>query len=106
MKFRKIVFVLAKTLGFIAGPTTLVASPEQVRCETDEDFTRRIRASLINDKSLSVRARHIKIVTSGGVTTISGPVANPEEKSKIEELSQSVLGKVRLIKNNLEVTTK
>lgn len=103
MKVCKIMFTFAKVIALGLWPVALFATMEQINCEADADLTRRIRASLINDKSLSVRAKNIKIHTQKGITTLSGPVASDEEKIKIEAFGQSIPGKRRNVKNNLHI---
>src|ERR1700675_403251 len=41
---------------------------------TDRDLAKRIRASIVDDKSLSTYAHNIKIVAQDGKVTLKGPV--------------------------------
>jgi len=51
------------------------------------DVTAGIRRAVMDDKSLSTSAHNIKIVTSGDVVTLRGPVASADEKKRIEALA-------------------
>jgi osmotically-inducible protein OsmY len=58
------------------------------------DVTAGIRKAVLEDKSLSTSAHNIKIVTDGDVVTLRGPVANAEEKKRVEALAvKSATGK-------------
>ncbi len=58
----------------------------------DRAITRKIRAQIIKDKSLSTYAHNIKIITQDGKVTLKGPVRSPEEKAAIEEKASAVAG--------------
>jgi hyperosmotically inducible protein len=51
------------------------------------DVTAGIRRAVLDDKSLSMSAHNIKIVTEGDVVTLRGPVESAEEKKRIEALA-------------------
>jgi hyperosmotically inducible protein len=71
-------------------------SPEDMRVTAD------IRRAIMKDKSLSVSAHNIKIITAGAQVTLRGPVNTPEEKEKIARLARSVAGNAK-VENQLEV---
>jgi osmotically-inducible protein OsmY len=50
--------------------------------------TASIRKAVIADKSLSVSAHNVKIVTSGNTVTLRGPVASAAEKERIAALAR------------------
>jgi osmotically-inducible protein OsmY len=59
---------------------------------TDRDLSKRVRQSLMSDKSLSTYAHNIKIVARDGKVTLKGPVRSEEEKSAIEAKATEVAG--------------
>lgn len=69
---------------------------------TDRDLTKRVRQSLMSDKSLSTYAHNIKIVAQDGKVTLRGPVRSEEEKSAIETKATEVAGAGN-VTNELEV---
>jgi len=69
---------------------------------TDRDLAKRIRAAIVNDKSLSTYAHNVKIVTQDGKVTRKGPVRSEEEKSAIEAKATEIAGVGNVI-NQLEV---
>ena len=74
---------------------------------TPEDLklTQAIRQAVVKDKSLTMTAKNVKIITVGGKVTLRGPVNTAEEKMKINDLAKAAAGKVPL-DNQLEVKTK
>ncbi len=58
----------------------------------DLDLTKRIRRSIIADKSLSTYAHNVKIVTVNGSVTLNGVVRSEKEKSAIETKAVEVAG--------------
>ena len=67
-----------------AGATTPF---DQSNDQAAIDVTAGIRRAVMDDKSLSTSAHNIKIVTSGDVVTLRGPVASADEKKRIEALA-------------------
>lgn len=68
----------------------------------DRETTRKIRAAVMHDKSLSMYAHNIKIITQNGEVTLKGPVRSEEEKNAIEEKAATVAGKEH-VNNQIEV---
>jgi len=56
------------------------------------NLTQEIRKALMADKSLSINAKNVKIITANGVVTLRGPVNTPQEKATIEAKAQSIAG--------------
>jgi osmotically-inducible protein OsmY len=83
-----------------SGETT--TSGNQSNSPEDVKITAAIRRAIVKDHSLSATAKNVKIITSGGVVTLRGPVQNEAEKTKIAELAQSAADKAK-IDNQLEV---
>jgi hyperosmotically inducible protein len=61
-----------------------------------------VRRAITKDKSLSTKAHNVKLVASGGVVTLRGPVANSDEKAKVEQIAAAVAG-VSRVDNQLDV---
>jgi hyperosmotically inducible periplasmic protein len=59
----------------------------------DLDLTKRIRQSVIADKSLSTYAHNVKIVSVNGSVTLNGVVRTPDEKSAVEMKAADIAGK-------------
>jgi len=69
-----------------------VTADQQKNNVTDRDFTKRIRQSLVADKSLSTYAHNVKVVTQGGEVTLKGPVRSEQEKASVEAKAVEVAG--------------
>jgi hyperosmotically inducible periplasmic protein len=86
-----------------ADTSTLAETPTaQSENATDLQISAAIRKSVVDDKSLSVNAHNVKIITSGGVVTLRGPVKNDDERKTIEAKAKQVAG-VTQVNNLLEV---
>ncbi len=68
----------------------------------DLALTQKIRKAIVGDSSLSTNAHNCKIVVEKGVATLVGPVANADEKTKIEGLATAA-GATAIV-DQLEVT--
>jgi hyperosmotically inducible periplasmic protein len=79
-------------------------SGDQSNNQEDVKITAAIRRAVVGDKSLSMTAKNVKIITANGTVTLRGPVNNDAEKTKIAELAQSAAGGAK-IDNQLEVKT-
>jgi hyperosmotically inducible protein len=77
-------------------------SGDQSNSQEDVQITAAIRRAVVGDKSLSMTAKNVKIITANGTVTLRGPVNNDAEKTKIAELAQSAAGNAK-IDNQLEV---
>jgi osmotically-inducible protein OsmY len=71
-------------------------SPQDVKITTD------IRQAIVNDTSLSMTAKNIKVITVNAEVTLRGPVNTAEEKTKIGQLAQAATNNAK-INNQLEV---
>lgn len=68
----------------------------------DREITKKIRAAIHEDKSISVYAHNIKVITQDGKVTLKGPVRSEEEKTNIASKAVEVAGEGNVI-NQLEV---
>lgn len=68
----------------------------------DRKLTQAIRQAVMKDKSLTMTAKNVKIITAEGKVTLRGPVNNAEEKAKINDLAKAAAGEIP-VDNQLEV---
>jgi len=71
-----------------ASPT----ADQQRMNSADRDITKKIRMAIHNDKSLSMYAHNVKIITRDGQVTLKGPVRSDDEKNNIENKATAVAG--------------
>jgi hyperosmotically inducible periplasmic protein len=81
-----------------ASPT----ADQQKMSPADRELTRKIRAALHQDKSLSTYAHNIKIVIRDSRVRLRGPVRSEEEKTAIESKATEIAGAGN-VTNELEV---
>jgi hyperosmotically inducible periplasmic protein len=77
-------------------------SGDQAENETDRKISANVRESVVADNTLSMNAHNVKIITSGGIVTLRGPVKSTEEKAAIESKAKQVAGVTR-VDNLLEI---
>jgi hyperosmotically inducible periplasmic protein len=68
----------------------------------DVDLTKRIRQSVMADKSLSTYAHNVKIVTVNGSVTLNGVVRSDQEKNAVEMKAVALAGKDN-VTNDLKI---
>src|SRR5271154_3095455 len=71
------------------GATT---ADQQKMNPADRETTKKIRAAIYQDKSLSTYAHNIKVITQNGAVTLKGPVRSGDEKANIEAKAAAVAG--------------
>jgi hyperosmotically inducible protein len=59
---------------------------------SDRDLTKNIRHALMKDKTLSMYAHNVKIISDHGTVTLKGPVQTDEEKQAIESKAKEIAG--------------
>jgi hyperosmotically inducible periplasmic protein len=74
----------------------------QTNNAADLDLTKRIRQSVMADKSLSTYAHNVKIVTHNGNVTLNGVVRTEDERSAVEMKATDIAGKGR-VSNDLKI---
>lgn len=70
---------------------------------SDRDMTKKIRQSIVADKSLSTYAHNVKVISQNGVVTLKGPVRSEDEKKAIESKAMEVVGTGGRINNEMSV---
>jgi len=71
---------------------TSPTADQQKLSPADRELTKKIRASIISDKSLSTYAHNIKIISQDGKVTLRGPVRSEDEKAAIESKAAAIAG--------------
>lgn len=79
-----------------------VTPDDQLENKADRTLTQQLRRSLMDDKSLSMTAHNIKIVSINGQVTLRGPVKNESERQTIVEKARQIAG-LENVTNQLEV---
>src|ERR1700722_19581174 len=69
-----------------------VTSDQQTNSQGDREIARKIRQSVIADKSLSTYAHNVKIIVVNGAVTLKGPVDSMDEKKRIGDIASQVTG--------------
>jgi hyperosmotically inducible protein len=77
-------------------------SGDQSNSSADTKTTAAIRRAIMQDDSLSMMAKNVKIITENGVVTLRGPVKSEAEKTKIAELAKTQASNAR-VEDHLEV---
>ena len=75
---------------------------DQSNTPEDLQITQNIRRAVVRDKSLTMTAKNVKVITAGGQVTLRGPVNTADEKKKIEDFAMAAAGKDKVI-SQLEV---
>ena len=75
---------------------------QQPENTSDRDITRKIRRSIVGDKSLSTYGHNVKIITQSGAVTLKGPVHSDQEKQTIAAKAAEVVGQDK-VSNQLTV---
>jgi len=71
---------------------TSPTADQQKLSPADRERTKKIRASINSDKSLSTYAHNIKIISQDGKVTLRGPVRSENEKAAIESKAAAIAG--------------
>lgn len=69
-----------------------MTAEQQKENESDREITRKIRRAVVKDKSLSITAHNVKIITRDGKVTLKGPVKSQKEKQQVEKIASQIAG--------------
>jgi len=69
----------------------------------DRELTAKIRRSLIADKSLSMYAHNVKIISQNGMVTLKGPVRSDMELQLVLAKAVEITGNLNKIVNEMAV---
>jgi osmotically-inducible protein OsmY/sporulation protein YlmC with PRC-barrel domain len=75
---------------------------DQGNSKADTDTTAQIRKGITADKTMSVNARNVKVITNKGQVTLRGPVNTAEESRLIGDIANLIAG-LDNVDNQLEV---
>ena len=78
---------------------------QQKENQPDREIARKIRQSIVKDKSLSSYAHNVKIIAENGTVTLKGPVRSNEEKTTVESKAAEIAGADK-VTSQLEVKPK
>jgi hyperosmotically inducible protein len=78
---------------------------QQKENQPDRELTRKIRRSLMQDKSLSTNAHNVKIISENGLVVLKGPVNSAAEKQSVEAKVAEIAGADK-VTSQLEVVNK
>lgn len=76
---------------------------QQKSNKADRQLTQQIRKSVVGDKSLSVSAHNVKIISRDGMVTLRGTVKSDDEKKAIEDKATQIAGQGK-VTSELTVT--
>jgi hyperosmotically inducible periplasmic protein len=83
----------APDAGAVAQSQNATAgAAQQSNHSSDLEITRNIRRALIKDKSLSMSAHNVTIITKDGRVTLKGRVKSAAEKQTVESAAANVAG--------------
>jgi osmotically-inducible protein OsmY len=80
-----------------------VTADQQKADAADRDLTKKIRQSVIADKTLSTYAHNIKIISQNGAVTLKGPVKSDDEKKAIVAKAVAVTGSADRVTDQMSV---
>ena len=81
---------------------TTLTPEDQKETESDIKITADIRKAIIKNKSLSVDAQNVKIISRNGVVTLRGPVETKKECKKLKKIAKHTPGVLK-VDNQLEI---
>jgi hyperosmotically inducible protein len=85
--------------------TGAVTADQQKQNPADRMLTKKIRASIVDDKTLSTYAHNIKIISQDGKVTLKGPVRTAKEKADVEGKAAAIAGDTNVV-SEIEVAPK
>ncbi len=77
-------------------------SGDQSNSAEDIKTTAAIRRAIVDDSSLTMTARNVKIITENGTVTLRGQVSSADQKAKILVHAAKVVGGERVV-NEIEI---
>ena len=73
-------------------PSGQVTADQQKSNKADRELTQKIREAVVADKSLSMSAHNVKIISRNGTVTLRGKVKSDAEKKTIEDKAAETAG--------------
>ncbi len=87
--------LFAATAGLsLAAPAqdSQPTADQQKSNKADRHLTQQIRKSVVADKSLSISAHNVKIISRDGMVTLRGTVKSDDEKKAVEDKATEIAG--------------
>lgn len=81
---------------------TTLTPDDQKGGKKDLKITTKIRKALVKEKSLSINAQNVKVITSNRIVTLRGPVESADESTTLEKIAKHTRGVLR-VDNQLEI---
>jgi len=69
-----------------------VTADQQKSNKADRELTQNIRKAIVGDKSLSMSAHNVKVISRNGTVTLKGKVTSDQEKKAIEDKATELAG--------------
>ena len=85
-----------------AKPGAENADQQKMNAE-DRELTAKIRRSVIADKSLSIYAHNVKIISRDGIVTLKGPVRSDDEVRSIVSKAVAITNSAENVINGMTV---
>jgi osmotically-inducible protein OsmY len=80
-----------------------ITADQQKENAADQAMTKKIRQSVMADKSLSTYAHNIKIVSQNGAVTLKGPVKSDDEKQSLVAKAVAVAGSADKVTDQISI---
>ncbi len=84
------------------NPGAITADQQKMNA-ADRTLTAKIRRLIMADKSLSMYAHNVKIISQDGTVTLKGPVRSAEEVKAIESKAITITGDSGKVVNEMSV---
>jgi osmotically-inducible protein OsmY len=82
-----------------------VTADQQKMNKADRQLTQKIRRAIYDNKSLSLYAHNVKIISQDGMVTLKGPVRSEDEREALEAKATGIAG-IGKVTNELSVVPK
>jgi hyperosmotically inducible protein len=74
-----------------------LTADQQSLSRKDAELTRQIRREIMREKTLSIYAQNVKIISMNGLVTLKGPVRTEDEQLKILHKAQNLAGAANVV---------
>ena len=74
-----------------------LTADQQSLSRKDAELTRQIRKEIMRDKSLSIYAQNVKIISMNGLVTLKGPIRTEDEQRRILQKAKSFAGAANVV---------
>lgn len=74
-----------------------LTADQQSLSRKDAELTRQIRKEIMKDKSLSIYAQNVKIISMNGLVTLKGPIRTEDEQLRILQKAKSFAGAANVV---------